>query len=842
MKNTQLELARRFLEQTAVNLFLTGRAGTGKTTFLRHLRQQSPKRMIVVAPTGVAAINAGGVTIHSFFQLAFAPYVPESERGTRPERKQDMFRFNKQKVNIIKSIDLLVIDEISMVRADVLDAVSDVLCRYRDPKKPFGGVQLLMIGDLQQLAPVIRDEEWRLLGQFYASPFFFESKALKQTVYTCIELQHIYRQSDDRFIEILNGVRDNTITREMLEELNRRCLSDVDAAEREGYITLTSHNHTAHAINEARLAKLATPAFSYDATLDGVFPEYLYPTDASLTLKVGAQVMFMKNDLSPQKRYYNGKIGTVTALDDEGVEVLPYGEHEPIEVEPAEWTNTRYKIDPQTKDISEEIEGRFLQYPLKTAWAITIHKSQGLTFEHAVIDAADSFSHGQVYVALSRCKTLEGLILSAPLDLRCMINDTKVRSFCDYATTHQPDEAALEQQRKIYYRALISDLFDFDAMERRLKALWRFTDEHLKKLYPKLAVLWQEKITLFSTEICDVSRRFQQQIHRLIDENLDYLTNSMLCERVDKGRSYFLEQSEKIIAPVLVACDVELDNKTLQKELKNLLGTANQEFGVKKATLEACTGGFDIHRYLETRAKAILDHGGSSDSSKRSGRSEPTGTVSEKEAKVTLTDDMLHPELFETLRVWRKAQADQAGVPGYMVMTQKALLGVSNLLPSSVKELSRIKGIGPKFLASYGEEVLDRVRRFRVASGTDISFDALVPSAVSLPSKRTAEEKSPRVDTRTLTLTLLEQGLSRQEVAVERQLNPSTIDGHITDLIRQGILQADQFVPADKIAIITHYLRTHPNEKFALMQETLGSDFSYAEICFVRGMLARDKA
>ena len=319
MENPQLELADRFIGETAVNLFLTGRAGTGKTTFLHRLRERSPKRMIVVAPTGVAAINAGGVTIHSFFQLAFAPYIPESVRGVNPQNRQEQFRFNKQKIAIIRSIDLLVIDEISMVRADVLDAVSDVLRRYRDPGKPFGGVQLLLIGDLQQLAPVVRDEEWSLLGRFYASPFFFESRALKETSYVCIELQHIYRQSDERFITMLNAVRESRVDPAMLEELNRRYRPAFDPDEKDGYITLTSHNHTAHGINEAKMAALPGASCTYQAALEGTFPEYLYPTDASLTLKAGAQVMFIKNDPSPEKRYYNGKIGRITAISADNI-------------------------------------------------------------------------------------------------------------------------------------------------------------------------------------------------------------------------------------------------------------------------------------------------------------------------------------------------------------------------------------------------------------------------------------------------------------------------------------------------------------------------------------------
>ena len=320
--NPEIALAWQFIENTGTHLFLTGKAGTGKTTFLRRLKAESPKRMIVLAPTGIAAINAGGVTIHSFFQVPFAPYVPESSFSADGKATY-RFRYGKEKINIIRSIDLLVIDEISMVRADLLDSVDAVLRRFRDRNKPFGGVQLLLIGDLQQLAPVVRDEEWALLRTFYDSPFFFDSKALKQTDYVGIELQRVYRQSDGRFVELLNRVRDGRVDRNVLDELNRRYVPGFRPGDDEGYITLTSHNHTADAINERRLAELDAPSHTFEAEIEGSFPEYLYPTHPSLTLKKGAQVMFVKNDPSPEKRYYNGRIGTVTALDENRVEVLP---------------------------------------------------------------------------------------------------------------------------------------------------------------------------------------------------------------------------------------------------------------------------------------------------------------------------------------------------------------------------------------------------------------------------------------------------------------------------------------------------------------------------------------
>ena len=414
-QNSELALAWQFIENTGTHLFLTGKAGTGKTTFLRRLKQESPKRMVVLTPTGIAAINAGGVTIHSFFQIPFAPYVPESSFSTNATYR---FRFGKEKINIIRSMDLLVIDEISMVRADLLDAVDEMLRRYRDHHKPFGGVQLLMIGDLQQLAPVVKEEEWQMLKKYYDTPYFFSSLALKQTEYCTIELKTVYRQNDGVFLDLLNRIRENHCDSQVLEALNRRCLPDFQPRKEEGYIRLVTHNYQAQRINNYELEQLPGRSYAFRATIDGKFPEYSYPTDEVLELKKGAQVMFVKNDSSGEHRYYNGMIGEVTAVSASSIEVRAKDSGEDFLLQEEEWANAKYVLDEESKEIVEDIEGTFRQFPLKLAWAITIHKSQGLTFERAIIDASSSFAHGQTYVALSRCKTLEGLVLSAPLSAR----------------------------------------------------------------------------------------------------------------------------------------------------------------------------------------------------------------------------------------------------------------------------------------------------------------------------------------------------------------------------------------------------------------------------------------
>ena len=413
--NQDLQLAFDFVKYTNRNIFLTGKAGTGKTTFLHDLKKSSPKRMIVVAPTGVAAINAGGVTIHSFFQLPFHPYIPsfylpENNPGKQPEQKDFTgYKMSREKINIIKSLDLLIIDEISMVRADTLDAVDYALRRYKIHYLPFGGVQLLMIGDLQQLAPVVKDEDREIINKYYDSSFFFGSRALCSTDYVTIELKHIYRQNDQVFINLLNKVRDNHVDSDVLSELNKRYIPDFDPDSDGGYITLTTHNYQAQMLNDSKLEKLPGRPHSFKATIKDEFPEFSYPTASELILKEGAQVMFVKNDISRDKLFFNGKIGKVETFEDDIIVVKCPDDDFPIRVEMAEWQNMKYTLDEETKEIQETVIGTFTQYPLKLAWAITIHKSQGLTFDRAVIDACAAFAHGQVYVALSRCRTLNGL-------------------------------------------------------------------------------------------------------------------------------------------------------------------------------------------------------------------------------------------------------------------------------------------------------------------------------------------------------------------------------------------------------------------------------------------------
>lgn len=704
--NQQFDLAFNLLQNTGTNLFLTGKAGTGKTTFLKKLKETSPKRMIVVAPTGVAAINAGGVTIHSFFQLPFGPYVPSQKEETTGSAKSFTNKFRKDKISIIRSMDLLVIDEVSMVRADLLDAVSDVLRRYKDHSKPFGGVQLLLIGDLQQLAPVAKEEEWNLLKQYYPSGFFFDSKALSESNYYCIELTHVYRQNDAAFVSLLNNIRDNRFDDETLRLLNQRYLPDFEPDDDAGYITLTTHNWQAQQLNTRKLAELPGRSYLFKAEINNDFPEYSFPTDEKLELKCGAQVMFVKNDSSSDKRYYNGKIGKIVFINPDKIIVVDKEGNE-IAVEKESWNNMKYTIDPETKEITETIAGTFSQYPLKTAWAITIHKSQGLTFDHAVIDASGAFSHGQVYVALSRCRTLEGMVLSSPITRNAMIKDDRIVDFTRTVQDKQPETEQLERAQKEYFIQLITELFDFTIVQQRLQYAAYLFYTHLQKLYPELSRLFTEGRDAFRADVTDVGERFQHQLLRMINSSTDdYRQNPAIQERIRKGTAYFLEQIDKLCTPLQPAYQIEIDNKEIRKTITNALEKLEDDLRIKLFTLKGCREAFSIPAFLSAKAKASLEQPASSLQKKR-------GEKSRQPQKLEISADVKNPELYANLKKWRNTLATEKAVPVYTILQQKALIGITNTLPENNRELLAIPGIGKKIVEMYGEALLTLVREYK---------------------------------------------------------------------------------------------------------------------------------
>ena len=600
--NEESILAWNIIEKTNANLFLTGKAGTGKTTFLKRLKELSPKRMIVLAPTGIAAINAGGMTIHSFFQLPFSPYVPGTTFGSGEQKR---YQFSKLKRNIIRSIDLLVIDEISMVRSDLLDAVDSVLRQYRKRHDlPFGGVQLLMIGDLQQLAPVVTPQEERLLGQHYDTPFFFSSNALKQVGYLTIELKKVYRQQDEQFISLLNQIRENKASEATLQALNQRYVPNFVPPKEGNYIRLTTHNAPAQYINEQQLAALPAQSFSFTAGIEGDFPETSYPADFKLTLKPGAQVMFIKND--PQHRFYNGMIGEVIGVrtDEDGskITVRSKDSGEEFDLEKMEWTNAKYTLNEKTKEIEETVEGKFMQYPLRLAWAITIHKSQGLTFEHAIIDASHSFTHGQTYVALSRCKTLEGMVLSQPLSRGAIISSQTVDAFTSQlAAPSQEQISSLELQYIIY---CISELFDFYSIRASYEHLMRCLVEFFNGKYPRVVSEYQ-KLQVVLKSLIAVSDKFRVQYTGMLARNPD-VRQAELQDRIHKGAMYFFDKIG-ILSDLIRKSNLDTDNKVARKQFEDRFSVFSEDVKLKERLLKyECSAEFTVTDYLKKKAQFLL--------------------------------------------------------------------------------------------------------------------------------------------------------------------------------------------------------------------------------------------
>ena len=809
--NPELQLANDFIKYTGNNIFLTGKAGTGKTTFLHKLKENTPKRMIITAPTGVAAINAGGVTLHSFFQMPFGPFVP----GDEIQQQRQRHRFSKEKINIIKSLDLLVIDEISMVRADLLDAVDAVLRRYKHQNQPFGGVQLLMIGDLHQLPPVVKDDEWNLLKQYYDSFYFFSSNALRQTQMISIELKHIYRQSDAHFIQLLNRVRDNRLDQETLEALNTRYKAEFQADEKSNYITLSTHNRSADNINEKHLQKLDSKSFVFQADIEGDYPEYIYPAAEKLILKEGAQVMFVRNDSSAEKLYFNGKIGKITQIDKQSISVKCPDEKSEIQVERADWENIKYALDSESKEISEQVLGTFCQFPLRLAWAITIHKSQGLTFEHAIIDANAAFSHGQVYVALSRCKTFEGMVLSTPITRRAVKTDSTVAQFVEHASQNSPGQEQLNSAKIHYQQKLLLECFDYQALHYNLKKFSKLLSQNLKLIQFSGFEIFEtiEKQTL--DEIIIVSGKFKRQLQSLFADNNVPEDDAKLQQRVQKAAHYFTEKLQSGLVEWLAAFNLDSDNKEIIKQINQGISFLRHTLAIKMAGLQSCQDGFSTGLYLNAIALAEIDF-------------RPNAPVKKSTPDYNAAD-VEHPELLQILKSWRAEQAEEQGVAHYQIIHQQVLIHIANNLPDTPAALLKIKGVGKYKVEKYGAQLIAMV----VEYCDTYQVEPRQASATKADSKKEAKKDSKKI-----TYELYLQGNSIKEIAEKREFVTSTIEGHIAHYIRLGKLSINDVVNEEKIASIRKAFEDKGRGSLGLVKEHLGDDFSYGEIRMVLESLA----
>ena len=554
MMNEQTDVAnltKRFINQTNRSIFLTGKAGTGKTTLLKEIIRTTHKKAVIVAPTGIAALNAGGVTIHSFFQLPFSGFIPQfnvpptvSEQ-LKLETKDTLvkhFKFTGKRKAIIQSVELLIIDEVSMLRADLLDAIDWTLRTVRRENLPFGGVQVLYIGDLLQLPPVIRNEEWNVLRNYYNGIFFFNANVVQEDPPLYIELKKVHRQSDADFIQILNHLRNNLITKEDIQVLNQYVNPTFSSKDNPGYVTLTTHNSKADTINQQALAELKGKSWYYEADITGEFPPHMHPIDEKTELKVGAQVMFIKNDLSFDKNYYNGKTGVVQSLSTEEIFVHFPEENKTIEVERYEWQNIRYSLDDKTQEIKEEVLGTFVHYPIKLAWAITVHKSQGLSFDKAILDVSQVFAPGQAYVALSRLRSLDGLVLLKPIQLNGLENDRQVMSY----TTQQPDDSQLDNylsEDTIHYiYKLLTQSYDF----RDIATAWRIHDASYVPLGSKSEKgkqrAWSNQQYGVIQPLVQPAEKFISQLQKLCSQrpvNLPFL-----LERIEAANQYFIKPLE----------------------------------------------------------------------------------------------------------------------------------------------------------------------------------------------------------------------------------------------------------------------------------------------------------
>ncbi|MBR1786892.1 MAG: HRDC domain-containing protein [Paludibacteraceae bacterium] len=697
-------LAEEFSERTNRCLFITGKAGTGKTTFLKRLREVSPKNIAVVAPTGVAAINAGGMTIHSFFQLPIRTLLPTPQSNRQIFAEQ---RLTQRKRQMLYHLEMLVIDEISMVRADVLDAIDAVLRHYRYRRDvPFGGVQVVMIGDLMQLQPVVNGDEQEVLERYYEGPYFFQSKVMQEVKPVYIELDHVFRQQNADFVRILNEVRENRLSAQSRAMLAARYMQETPALQDDDFhITLTTHNQQADDLNHRRLAELDGREYTFKAEVKKNFPESSYPTEETLTLKEGARVMFIRNDDQKPRRFYNGKLGIVANIGDNAI-IISCEDGE-IEVEPMTWENIRYKENAQSGKIEEELLGTFKQYPLRLAWAITIHKSQGLTFDKVIIDAARAFAAGQVYVALSRCRTLEGIILSSPLQQVSLGNDKQVLNYVSSQPTIEQSAAILGSATKEYQLQLFSGIYDVNNLLTMVEQLQRHVAKCVSfnaETQPFLDELKRQIL-----EMADVSDKFQKQLTKIIysDRNDIYAScdadgdvrapSGYLQHRMMAAAGYFAPRVQNW-ADIVSRHPCRCKNKADASDFDTIINDLYLMLAQKAALMQAVAKEPTTDAYLTTKSKFVA-----TPMQTQSVFGKPVKNKT-KEAKVANSNEQQEDKkLFERLRQLRLLIAKEDNVPAYIVFSDKTLHELATYKPTTLSTFEQVNGVGKKKIESYGE-------------------------------------------------------------------------------------------------------------------------------------------
>lgn len=813
--NPEFKLAYDFVTNTNHPVFLTGKAGTGKTTFLKNIQASVIKSMAIVAPTGVAAMNAGGTTIHSFFQLPFTPFIGVKKQ-TDTDKKEvndrntllNQLKLTAERKEILQQLDLLIIDEISMVRADLLDAI-DVVLRYvrNNYTQPFGGVQLLYIGDMYQLPPVVKQDEWHLLHTVYDSPFFFNSHVIKEQPPVYIELNKVYRQKDKNFIHLLNQVRNNEMDEEGYELLHSRYVAhDKDNPEKEGIIVLTTHNAKADAINNQAIHRIAEEPHFFKATIGGIFQENSFPTDENLLLKKGAQVMFVKNDTEKVRRYFNGKIGRVQSVETDKIwiECIEGERTNVIELKKETWRNIKYTINAKSGKIEEEELGSFTQFPLRLAWAITIHKSQGLTFEKVVIDAGQSFAPGQVYVALSRCTTLEGLHLITKISMSSLQSDPRIVAFAQDQKSRAKNLQLLESSARESEFLLLSSIFDFSKLDKSFLDLTNFARGNGFQPVVSEWVMgckdeWK-KMYSHSVNFCLQLKSYTDTVH---------LDSSIFKKRIKAGSTYFVDQLELLIT-YLDKCPAKTDNKQISKIFDDLFHQIRKQLLLKIHFMKGCeqeasTGNFYKQKNSFVKDKASF--------SAYSGRS------------ALLPENLAHPELYSLLKRKRDQICSDHNLPIYLVCNSASLEQMATFLPITLQSLEKISGFGKIKVAQYGKHFVAIIADYCETNNIEPS-DTFTP--IKLQRKALSSLKE---DTKKLSFEKFTNGKSIVEIAAERNLSPSTIEGHLAHFVKEGQLNIEKLVQAGTIETIRRAREKAAHETISGLKSLL-PDVSYADLKF----------
>lgn len=829
--NPQFEHVLNFINQTNQPVFLTGKAGTGKTTLLKHIRQNTTKQMAVVAPTGVAAINAGGSTIHSFFQFPFAPFLP----ALKDNQEQDFsksnlpaLKYNNLRLSMFRKLELLVIDEISMVRADLLDQV-DVTLRQTRRKwhLPFGGVQVLLIGDMHQLPPVVQPEEWRLLGQLYASPYFFDSLVMRSNKPVYIELEKIYRQKEQDFIDILNKVRHNRLGAADFEALNAHYKPDISKEFVRDNITLTTHNRKADEINTTLLNELPGKAYTFKSKVDGSFGEKNYPAEDSLILKNGARVMFLKNN--NEKNYYNGKIGLVTFINDEKIKVKCEEDHAEIEVSRETWTNVAYTVNKQSKSLEEEVIGTFVQFPLRLAWAITIHKSQGLSFNKVIIDAAAAFSAGQVYVALSRCRGLSGLTLSSRINADNLFNDQNIQHFSSSRQSEQEVTSIFQSSKINYIKTLLLGLFDFSDALRSRQDLGGIVSAYQAKIHLH-AREWSQDLFRRLENLYQVGGKFRNQLGGLLDATADPESDAAVQGRLAQAATYFSNELEPLLQ-AFRSLPAFTESKEAADELNRELQMAYEELYSKNTLIAACGKGFRLVGFLQARMKIAYP--------------DTRVNVYENAKNTRAVADVAHPALFRRLLLLRDDICNDEHKPIYMVASNKTLKELATLLPLSPEQLLSISGFGEAKVNAFGNDFLSIIKNYMSEHQVEqdaAAWEALKKTKKTKAPKEPAAAKEEKPKSHAQTFALFKEGLSLEEIARVRGYSVSTLEGHLTPYISSGEIGIDRLVSKEKQSMILNALENFSKAGgLNPVKSALPADVSFAEIKYVMAFKNREQ-